>query len=87
MPQKKTRVHHISWCKQVVWHEHLDGQASTRAAIDNISHPTTDARVLVCCDDLTFAGANIELNITGSKIREWYDLKVCGVLGSNREGT
>ena len=42
----------------------------------------TDVRVVVRGDDITFAGTEVELNKMQTKVRERYDFKVRGTLGS-----
>jgi hypothetical protein len=43
--------------------------------------PTTRCRCVVHGDDFTFSGYGDELKEVADKMREWYDLKVRGVLG------
>ena len=54
-----------------------DGFQRGRAASTIFYHPKTQVRVVVHGDDFTFAG-------TEAKAREWYDVKVRGVLGSGK---
>ena len=48
------------------------------------NHPTTNVRVVVHGDDFTFAATDSELGKMRSRMCEWYDVKVSGILGSGK---
>ena len=45
-------------------------------------HPKTHVRAIVNVDDFAFAATETELKKIRSKMSEWYDIKVRGILGS-----
>ena len=59
-----------------------DGFRRGRAASTILYHPKTQVRVVVHGDDFTFAHTESELKRIQAMMREWYDVKVRGVLGS-----
>ena len=61
-----------------------DGFQRGRAASTIFYNFKTQVRVVVHCDDFTFAGTESELKKIQAKMCEWYDVKVRGVLGSGR---
>ena len=61
-----------------------DGVQRGTAAATTFNHPMTHVRVAVHGDDLTFAPVESELRKERSRMCEWYDVKVCGLLGSGR---
>ena len=56
-----------------------------RAAPARFFHPTTKVRVFVHGDKIIFAGTETKLKKVELKVRERYDDKVRGVLGSERK--
>ena len=61
-----------------------DGFRRGRAASTIFYHPKTQVRVVVHGDDFTFASTESALKRIHAKMREWYDVKVRGVLGSGK---
>ena len=61
-----------------------DGFQRGRAASGVFFHPKTQVRVVVHRDNFTFAGTESELRKIGSKMHEWYDVQVRGILGSGK---
>ena len=57
-----------------------DGVQRGTAAATIFNHPMTHVRVAVHGDDFTFAPVESELRKEGSRMCEWYDVKVCGLL-------
>ena len=53
-----------------------DGFQRGRAASTNIYHAKSHVRVVVHGDDFTFAATESQLRIMGSRMCEWYDVKV-----------
>ena len=74
----------LEMCNSVGWvDDHArklvsDGFMRGRAAPTTL---VTDVRVVVHGDDFTFAETEVELNKVQSKMREWSNFKVRGMLG------
>ena len=59
-----------------------DGFQRGRAAPTMIYHPQTHVCVVVHGDEFAFAATELELRKMRSRMCEWYDVKVRGILGS-----
>ena len=55
-----------------------------RASSTIFCHPQTHVRVVVHGDDFTFVATQSELRKMRSRMRELYDVKVRGILGSGK---
>ena len=62
----------------------VDGVRRGRAAPTIFIFPDKQVRVVVRGDDFTFAGTDLELETIKSKMHEWCDVKVRGILVSGR---
>ena len=61
-----------------------DGFQCCRSRSTMFYHPKTHARVVVHGDDFIFAATDSELRKMRSRMCEWYDVKVRGLLGSGK---
>ena len=61
-----------------------DGFQCGRAALTVFYHHNIQVRLAVHGDDATFAATESELRKMRPRTRDWYDVKVRGILGSGK---